>query len=100
MRNQFARLLPLLLFLLAAAPCSHAGGDKGTQAVFRLEPEIDCPACEDRIHELLARTRGVQKVDIDVIANRIVVRFDAGQCTAGALIGRIAATGYQAKQIK
>ncbi len=78
-----------------------AGGDNNVaQVVFQLEPEIDCPGCEGRLHDLLGKARGVEKVDINVLTNRIVVRYDAAKCNPVALMGRIRVTGYTASQVK
>ena len=68
--------------------------------MFRLQPEIDCPGCEDKIQALLQRTRGVKKVELDLMENRVVVRYGAAECTPALLQGRLAATGYQLVPVK
>lgn len=94
--------LVILLAGLAAIPPLRAEEAKGGpgRVVLRLEPEIDCPGCEERLKALLTRARGVQRVDLDLTRNRIVVRYDPAKCTVPALLGRVAATGYQAKEVK
>jgi copper chaperone CopZ len=71
-----------------------------TKAVFSLDPEIDCPSCEDAIKHILETAHGVQSAEVDVLNNRITVRYDAARINARALIGRIAVTGYTATEVK
>jgi copper chaperone CopZ len=70
------------------------------KSVFTLDPEIDCPSCEDAITHILVTAHGVQSAQVDVLNNRITVRYDASRINAKALIGRIAVTGYKATEIK
>jgi copper chaperone CopZ len=96
------RFLALFLpvFLLVAG--LQADPPKGaiTKSVFSLDPEIDCPSCEDAIRHILETAHGVQSADVDVLNNRITVRYDAARINAKALIGRIAVTGYTATEVK
>lgn len=84
-----------LLFSAAGLAGTPAGG-ASTRCVFRLDPEIDCPACEDGIKRTLMTARGVQSAEIDVLNNRITVVFDPARVNARALIGRIKVIGYTA----
>jgi copper chaperone CopZ len=70
------------------------------KSVFTLDPEIDCPSCEDAITHILVTAHGVQSAEVDVLNNRITVRYDASRITAKALIGRIAVTGYKATEVR
>ncbi len=70
------------------------------KSVLRLDPEIDCPSCEDGIKHALVTARGVQSADIDVLTNRIVLRYDPARIKLQALIGRIRVYGYTATEVK
>ena len=92
-------LLPLLLppaTVLRADPPKPAI----TKTVFSLEPEIDCPSCEDAINHVLVTAHGVQSAEVDVLNNRVTVRYDAASISARALIGRIKVTGYTATEVR
>ena len=95
-------LLALFLPAFLPGPALQADPPKAiiTKSVFSLDPEIDCPSCEDAIKHILETARGVQSADVDVLHNRITVRYDAARINAKALIGRIAVTGYTATEIK
>ncbi len=71
-----------------------------TKWVFKLDPEIDCPSCEDAIKHILETAHGVQSAEVDVLNNRITVHYDATRINQKALIGRIAVTGYTATEVK
>jgi copper chaperone CopZ len=90
---------PLLIFVLLAGFCGplQAGG---ARCVLQLEPEIDCPSCEDRLKHLLETARGVQSAEVDELSNNLVVRYDAARINVKALIGRLAVTGYKAKEVR
>lgn len=96
-------------FLLSAfavlcwLPCSvRADGPAPVivKSVLKLDPEIDCPSCEDGIKHSLVTAHGVQSADIDVLANRITIRYDARNITLKAIIGRIRVFGYTATEVK
>jgi copper chaperone CopZ len=70
------------------------------KSVFTLDPEIDCPSCEDAIKHILVTAHGVQSAEVDVLNNRITVRYDPSRMNAKALIGRIAVTGYKATEVR
>ena len=70
------------------------------KSVLKLDPEIDCPSCEDNIKHTLVTAHGVQSADIDVLTNRIVIRYDANNISLKALIGRIRLYGYTATEVK
>ena len=70
------------------------------KCVLKVDPEIDCPSCEDGIKRVLATAHGVQSADVDVLNNRITVRYDPARINVKALIGRIAVTGYTASEVK
>ena len=98
--------LPVLAVLLAAASFfgSPVRADEPkapvVKSVLRLDPEIDCPSCEDGIKHTLVTAHGVQSADIDVLTNRIVVRYDPTRINLKALVGRIRVYGYTATEVK
>ena len=88
--------------ILAALPVARAAADdpKVVKTVLKLEPEIDCPSCEDGIKRTLVTARGVQDAEIDVLTNRITLRYDPTRIKLQALIGRIGVIGYKATEVK
>lgn len=70
------------------------------KSVLKLDPEIDCPSCEDGIKHALVTAHGVQSADIDVLTNRITIRYDSNNITLKALIGRIRVFGYTATEVR
>ena len=102
----FMRTPALLLTAIAAlclAPCfvrADGPGPATVKSVLKLDPEIDCPSCEDNIKHSLVTVHGVQSADIDVLTNRIVIRYDPKDTTLKALIGRIRVYGYTATEVK
>ena len=101
MKFRFLRCV-CLAFVLAGAPTVRVVADepKIVKSVLKLEPEIDCPSCEDGIKRTLVTARGVQDAEIDVLNNRIVVRYDPARIKLPALIGRIGVIGYRATEVK
>ena len=100
---------PPLRLLLAAllAVCFLPGAVRAdppktapAKCVLRVDPEIDCPSCEDGIKRVLATAHGVQSAEVDVLNDRITVRYDPARISVKALIGRIAVTGYTASEVK
>lgn len=95
-----------LIFLVAAAmfspgmPVRADGPASVAKCTLLLSPEIDCPSCEDGIKHLLVTAHGVQSADIDVLTNKVVVRYNPASIKVQALIGRIAVMGYTAKEVK
>ena len=98
------RFLLLVLLATGGAARASAGSEKaggsGAKCVLRVDPEIDCPSCEDGIKRVLTNARGVQSVEVDVLTDRITVRYDAARINVKALIGRVAVTGYAASEVK
>ncbi len=99
--------LSFRLFALCLCVCVAGAGaikadepQKTTRCVLKLDPEIDCPSCEDRLKAILVAARGVQSAEIDVLTNRIALRYDPARVSVKALIGRIAVTGYTASEVK
>lgn len=99
--------IPILLFLFASAVCGFSlvaradGPAPATvKSVLKLDPEIDCPSCEDGIKHSLATAHGVQSVDVDVLTNRVTIRYDPKNILLKALIGRIRVFGYTATEVK
>ena len=88
--------------VLGGAPRSVRADDHApiVKSVLKLDPEIDCPSCEDGIKHSLVTAHGVQSADIDVLANRITIRYDPRNITLKALIGRIRVFGYTATEVK
>lgn len=93
----FLRLLLAVALLLAMPGVATAGPP--ARCVLKLDPEIDCPSCEDGIKHVLVTARGVQSAEIDVIENRIAVRYDPAKINVKALIGRIRVMGYTASEV-
>ena len=98
----FAVLLLVVLALLRSSNLVQADGNNPTLAkcVLTLSPEIDCPSCEDGIKHVLVTARGVQSAEVDVLTNKVTVRYDPARINVKALIGRIAVMGYTAKEDK
>ncbi len=95
--------LAIVIFAIALAPAAGRAEPPKSQnakCVLTLDPEIDCPACEDGIKHVLVTARGVQSADLDVLNNRITVRYDPARINVKALIGRISVTGYTASEVK
>ena len=88
--------------VLVVFPVAQLAADepKVVRTVLKLEPEIDCPSCEDGIKRTLVTARGVQDAEIDVLTNRITVRYDPARIKLAALIGRIGVIGYKATEVK
>ena len=93
-------LLVILGLLLPFAPLPARAGETTRTVVLRISPEIDCPGCEDRLKHILETTKGVSRVEMDVMESRATVRFDPAGCTVGRLCGRVATTGYTAREDK
>ena len=96
----------ILAIVLVAVLCLHAPAfaDGNSPAIVKsvltLDPEIDCPSCEDGIKHSLVTAHGVQSADVDVLNNRITIRYDARSINLKALIGRIRVFGYTATEVK
>lgn len=95
----YFRVLVVAAALLLAMP-GDAWASSAARCVLKLEPEIDCPSCEDGIKHVLVSARGVQSAEIDVIENRIAVMYDPAKINVKALIGRIRVMGYTASEVK
>ena len=99
-----ARRLGCLLLLAALFASGSLRADEPksalTKAILRLEPEIDCPSCEDGIKHALVTARGVQRAEVDVLTNRIVILYDPARINLKALVGRIRVYGYTATPAK
>lgn len=97
---QFVLLGAGCCFLEMSTPSrAEAPQEKTRLVLLQITPEIDCSGCEDRLQHLLEATQGVRQVELDVMESRVRVRFDPGQCSVGRLLGRVAATGYTAKEV-
>lgn len=70
------------------------------KTVLKLEPEIDCPSCEDGIKHTLVTAHGVQGAEVDVLTNKVTVRYDPARIKLQALISRIGVIGYKATEVK
>ena len=91
-------LVVLALFCLPVSVPADGGNPNPAKCVLMLSPEIDCPSCEDGIKRLLVTARGVQSAEVDVLTNKVTVRYDPARINVRALIGRIAVMGYTAKE--
>ena len=101
--DNFRAIIPGLLFAaLFAVTTVRADEPKPVlvKSVLTLSPEIDCPSCEDNLKHTLVTAHGVQSADIDVLTNKIVVRYNPASIKLPALIGRIRVYGYTATEVK
>ena len=101
--DNFRAIIPGLLFAaLLAAPTVRADDPKPTvvKSVLVLTPEIDCPSCEDNLKHTLVTAHGVQSAEVDVLTNRITIRYNPASIKLPALIGRIRVYGYTATEVK
>ena len=98
----YALLFAVVLATNSLCQVARAEGPAPTtvKSVLKLEPEIDCPSCEDGIKHSLATAHGVQSVEVDVLTNRVTVRYDPQNITLKALVGRIRVFGYTATEVK
>ena len=98
----YVLLVSALLALCALPAAARAGGPApaAVKSVLSLDPEIDCPSCEDGIKHSLITAHGVQSVEVDVLNNRITVRYDPKNITLKALVGRIRVFGYTAAEVR
>ncbi len=100
MRTPAFLLIAATVLCWAPLSASAEGPAPATvKSVLKLEPEIDCPSCEDNLKHTLVSAHGVQSADIDVLTNRIVVRYDPRNISLQALIGRIRVYGYTATEV-
>ena len=95
-----ALLISIVLAIGALCQAARADGPATVKSVLKLDPEIDCPSCEDGIKRSLVTAHGVQSVDVDVITNRATIRYDPKNIMLKALIGRIRVFGYTATEVK
>jgi copper chaperone CopZ len=93
-------MIAIALFSLGNPIYADGGGAHIVKSVLSLDPEIDCPSCEDYIKHTLVTAHGVQSADVDVLNNRITIRYDANSINLKALIGRIRVYGYTASEVK
>ena len=95
-------LLCAVLALCSLPGVARAGGPAPStiKSVLKLDPEIDCPSCEDGIKHSLVSAHGVESVEVDVLNNRITIRYDPKNITLKALAGRIRVFGYTATEVK
>lgn len=93
-------ILAALVFLVGPSLRADDGKPALVKTTLKLDPEIDCPSCEDGIKHALLTARGVASADIDVLTNRIVVRYDPARINLKALVGRIRVYGYTATEVK
>lgn len=89
-----------LLWPAVGMRAAEAAGPATRVVVLQIKPEIDCPACEDKLKELLEKTKGVRRVEMDVMESRATVRFNPAECTVGRLVGRLVAVGYGGREVK
>ena len=91
-------LIVLALFCLPVSVPADGGSPNLAKCVLTLSPEIDCPSCEDGIKRVLVTAHGVQSAEVDVLTNKVTVRYDPARINVKALVGRIAVMGYSAKE--
>ncbi len=101
MRTLTVLCLAIFAAFCPARPVRADGNDsKPVKCVLTLSPEIDCPSCEDGIRHVLVTAHGVQSAEVDVLTNKVTVRYDPARINVRALIGRIAVMGYTATEGK
>ncbi len=101
MKSTVIVCLCVLALLGSARPgLADGGAPVVVKSVLTLSPEIDCPSCEDGIKHLLVTAHGVQSAEVDVLTNKVSVRYDPARINVKALIGRIAVMGYAATEDK
>jgi copper chaperone CopZ len=66
-----------------------------TTAVFRVDG-MHCGGCGDKIKDALAKTQGVQKVEVKTADKRVVVSFDSAKTNAEKIAKIISEAGYPA----
>ena len=101
--TNFRAVIPGLLFAALLVPSIARADDPKpalVKSVLLLSPEIDCPSCEDNLKHTLVTAHGVQSADIDVLTNKITVRYNPASIKVQALIGRIRVYGYTATEVK
>lgn len=99
-RNALYAILLALIIFSAPAFAAGDGAPVIVKSVLTLDPEIDCPSCEDGIKHSLETAHGVQSADVDVLNNRITIKYDSRSINLKALIGRIRVYGYTATEVK
>ncbi len=103
-RSILRRVWLAAVLAVAVLPLARLAADepKGAvvKSVLKLEPEIDCPSCEDGIKHTLVTAHGVQDAEVDVLNNKVTVRYDPARIKLQALIGRIGVIGYKAIEVK
>ena len=101
MKFRVLRCVCLALVLASSAVVRLSADEpKIVKSVLKLEPEIDCPSCEDGIKHTLVTAHGVQDAEVDVLNNKVIVRYDPTRIKLQALIGRIGVIGYKATEVK
>ena len=88
------------VFFCHASVLADGAAPTVVKSVLSLDPEIDCPSCEDGIKHSLVTAHGVRSADVDVLNNRITIRYDSRSIDLKALIGRIRVFGYTATEVK
>ena len=65
-----------------------------TTRLTRNAPDISCDHCARAIQGALSALEGVKRVDVDVAAKRVDVRYDAEAASAEQIDAALEAEGY------
>ena len=57
---------------------------------------MGCAACSARIEKCVGAMEGVRKVEVNLLANSMVVNFDEGVCTSQDIMNTVSDAGYEA----
>ena len=79
-----------------ASPFSPEHGDSPVIETIEIATEgEDCDECVQRLRDPLKKISGVQDVQVDAVAQRVIVRFDARKTNAPDLHDAILKSGYK-----
>ena len=59
--------------------------------------DFDCPTCASNVERALARTDGVERVEVHYTTGRVEIEYDAGVADPGDFEQTIANQGYTAQ---
>ena len=65
-----------------------------TTTLTRTAPDISCEHCVRAIRGALEALDGVKRVEVDIAARRVEVRYDDGAATAEQIDAALEAEGY------
>ncbi|MCQ2546666.1 MAG: heavy metal translocating P-type ATPase [Clostridia bacterium] len=59
---------------------------------------MGCAACSARVEKCVGALNGVQTVEVNLLANSMVVNFDEGTCSSQDIMDTVADAGYEASE--